>query len=537
MRLLFSSTFTLLTTLSFLSAQNIQNISLLSKVEYEVELSDIWGYTAEDGKEYALVGLETGTSIVDISDPSNPIEIVNVPGGVSLWKDIKTYKNRAFITGEYQQGLQIIDLSNLQNGEAPSLFWETSFGGFGRLGACHNIFIEEQTGVAYLAGCSVVGGGVLMFDITGDLPSYLGKTNTTYSHDVFVRNDTIYSSDMNIGVFSIIDATNKSNPVVIANQRTPFQFTHNTWLSDDSKTIFTTDELGDSPLAAYDISDINDIKALDQFFPTGTKGTGLIPHNVHVKNDFLVTSYYAEGVIITDASRPNNLVQVGAFDTYSGPNASLYGAWGAFPFFESDIILVTDIENGLFVLKPKYLRAAFFEGIVTDSITGEKLSQVHIEGVNRGVVVFEDQTGLDGGYEIGTTQTGNLKITFTKAGYRSETATVRFSNGALSELSLSLSPIDSINNTTSLEDLDLLTAFDASPNPFSAQTTIQYHLEKPLKNAQFILTDISGQLIQQYPLSAANGTLTLDKALAKGLYFGQIIAAEGNSGVLKLVRL
>lgn len=531
------STFTSLLVISSLSAQNIQNISLLSKVEYDVELSDIWGYTAEDGKEYALVGLETGTSIVDISNPSTPVEVVSIPGGISLWKDIKTYKNRAFITGEYQQGLQIIGLSNLQNGEASSLFWETPFGGFGRLGACHNIFIEEKTGVAYLSGCSIVGGGILMFDITGDLPSYLGKTNTPYSHDVFVRNDTIYSSDMNIGVFSIIDATNKNNPTVIANQRTPFQFTHNTWLSDDSKTIYTTDEIGDAPLAAYDISDVNDIKALDQFFPTGTKGTGLIPHNVHVKNDFLVTSYYAEGVVITDASRPNNLVQVGTFDTYIGPNASFFGAWGAFPFFESDIILVTDIDNGLFILKPNYLRAAFFEGIVTDSITGEKLSDVQIEGVNRGVVVFEDRTGLDGGFEIGTTQTGNLKITFTKTGYRSETATVRFTNGELSELTLSLSPIDSTDNTTSLAALDLLTTFEANPNPFLDQTTIQYKLEKPLKGAQFILTDISGKLIQQYPLSTTNGIFTLDKVLEKGMYFGQIISREGSSGVLKLVRL
>ena len=128
----------------------------------------------------------------------------------------------------------------------------------------HMYVPEEKTGVAYLSGCSIVGGGVLMFDITGDLPNYLGKTNTTYSHDVFVRNDTIYSSDMNVGVFSIIDATNKSNPTVIANQRTPFQFTHNTWLSDDSKTIYTTDEIGNAPLAAYDISDVNDIKALDK---------------------------------------------------------------------------------------------------------------------------------------------------------------------------------------------------------------------------------------------------------------------------------
>jgi len=114
---------------------------------------------------------------------------------------------------------------------------------------------------------------------------------------------------------------------------------------------------------------------------------------------------------------------------------------------------------------------------------------------------------------------------------------VRFANGELSELSLNLSPIDSTNNTTSLEALELLTAFEASPNPFLGLTTIQYKLEQPLKNAQFILTDISGKLIQQYSLSTANGILTLDVALEKGLYFGQIITPKGSSRILKLVRL
>lgn len=522
-----------------LFAQSIQNISLLSQVEYDVELSDIWGYTDENGREYALVGLENGTSIVDIGDPNTPREVARIPGGISNWKDIKTYKNRAFITGEYDQGLQIIDLSSLPDGitETQHFFWQEPFGGFGRLGACHNIYIEEKTGVAYLSGCNVVSGGVLMFDITQELPVYLGKTNTTYSHDVFVRNDTIYSSDLNLGVFSIIDATNKSNPIVLANQPTPFQFTHNTWLSDDSKTIFTTDELEDAPVTAYDISDITDIKVLDQFFPNGTVGTGLTPHNVHVKNDFLITSYYAEGVVITDASKPHNLIQVGNFDTYDGPNNSLYGAWGAFPFFDSDIILVTDIENGLFILKPKYLRAAFFAGRVTNSTTDMAIEGVQIEGMNRGVTVFNTQTGLDGDFEIGTTQTGNLKINFSKEGYISESATVRFSNGELSQLSISLTPLDSTDNTTSLETLGLLTAYSASPNPFSNQTIIKYELTENFKSAQFVLTDISGRLIRQYPSLPADNQLIIKDDLAKGVYFGQIITDKGSSGVIKLIRL
>ena len=36
--------------------------------------------------------------------------------------------------------------------------------------------------------------------------------------------------------------------------------------------------------------------------------------------------------------------------------------WGAFPFFDSGIILGTDFQQGLFVLKPTYVRACYLEG-------------------------------------------------------------------------------------------------------------------------------------------------------------------------------
>lgn len=525
--------------IQFLPAQSIQNISLLSRIEYDEALSDVWGYTDENGREYALVGMQNGTSIVDLNDRSNPVEVARVPGGSSFWKDIKIYKNRAFVVGEYPQGLQIIDLNNLPNTieDTDYNYWNVMNPQVGRIRSCHNIYIEEKTGIAYLSGCINVTGGVIMVDVNPEIPVYLGTTTTSYSHDVYVRNDTVYSADFGEGVFSISDATNKSNAVLLANQLTPLMGTHNVWLSDNGKTIFTTDEVMNAPVAAYDISDLMDIKLLDKFYPNGTRGTGLVPHNVHVKNDFLITSYYAEGVVITDASRPNNLVQVGNFDTYEGPNTGFFGAWGAFPFFDSDLILVTDIENGLFILKPNYLRAAFLEGIVTDITNGEKLPDVEIIGKNRGVKVFEDRSGLDGSFEIGTTQTGNLKITFSKIGYTDKTITANLANGQLTNTNLTLSPIDTTDNTTSLESLDLLTTFEASPNPFVNETAIQYELDRSINNPQFILTDISGRLIQQYTLPSSKGMLSIGLPLDNGLYFGQIITEDGRSKVLKLVRM
>ena len=46
----------------------------------------------------------------------------------------------------------------------------------------------------------------------------------------------------------------------------------------------------------------SDIKELDQFRPLATLGDGVVPHNVHVFNDYLIISYYTDGVLIVDGS-------------------------------------------------------------------------------------------------------------------------------------------------------------------------------------------------------------------------------------------
>jgi choice-of-anchor B domain-containing protein len=80
--------------------------------------SDIWGWTDPlTGKEYALVGQTTGTAFVDISDPVNPIfkGTLNTATTSSLWRDIKVYKNHAYIVAEStDHGIQVFDLTQLR---------------------------------------------------------------------------------------------------------------------------------------------------------------------------------------------------------------------------------------------------------------------------------------------------------------------------------------------------------------------------------------------------------------------------------------
>ncbi|HEY6905847.1 MAG TPA: hypothetical protein VI230_00180, partial [Ignavibacteriaceae bacterium] len=69
------------------------NTNLLSNLDqyHSAGYNDIWGYTDQNGREYALLGVNTGTSVIDVTDPFNPVEVAFVPGSGSIWRDIKTH--------------------------------------------------------------------------------------------------------------------------------------------------------------------------------------------------------------------------------------------------------------------------------------------------------------------------------------------------------------------------------------------------------------------------------------------------------------
>ena len=49
--------------ITFLCAQEL-NTELIHNYQYEANVNDIWGYSTPLGDEYAIVGLQNGTSIV-----------------------------------------------------------------------------------------------------------------------------------------------------------------------------------------------------------------------------------------------------------------------------------------------------------------------------------------------------------------------------------------------------------------------------------------------------------------------------------------
>jgi choice-of-anchor B domain-containing protein len=492
------------------------NIQFRSLLPYGVQASNIWGWADSTGKEYALVGLETGVSIVDVTDPDNVNEVQFVNSPQSTWREIKTWGHYAYVTNETSGGLLIIDLSNLP--ATVDTAWWTA--GTEQLNSAHTIFIDEN-GYAYINGFNVVGDivptderGCMIANLNPDPmhPVLAGKYQGNYVHDCYARNDTLWTADIYQGIFEVINVTDKANPVVMADQATPSSFTHNCWLSDDGTKLFTTDERGGAYVTAYEVSDLNNITELDRY--QSSPGANVIPHNTYVVNgQFLVTSYYKDGVTIVDASDPTNLIETGQYDTSPFISSDGFnGAWGVYPYLPSGNLIVSDMEEGLFVLTPTYVQAAHLTGPGTNMNSGNNVADVDVQII--GTSDF-DLTNFDGEYKTGAGETGAYDVRFTHGGCYSRIITgVALTTGTTTILNTQLD-CDGVG----------IANVDAPEKGFiygaanGTAMSIYYGTgQNDPASTGIYLYDMKGSLLRTWPAATPQGRIDLMDDIAGGMY-------------------
>jgi len=429
----------LLPTLS--SAQSSFNINLLSTFDYPTTKgNDIWGWADSIGNEFALVGLRNGVSCINVTNSSSPFEEFFLADIYSVWRDIKTYGNYAYVTTESDAGLLIIDLTDMTG----STFWHvTDFinpitGTTLHWEAAHDLFIDEN-GIAYIFGATNPAGfpapanGAIFLDVATNPtnPIHLGQWNGQYIHDAMVRGDTMYAGCIYVGKMYVVDVSNKANPIVLGSKSTPHTFTHNSWVSDDGNFVFTTDEQSDAYLTAFDISDLNNIQEVDRI--QSNPGSNSIPHNTFVDGNFLITSYYRDGTVVHDITHPNYMIQVGNYDSYSGSGSGFDGCWGTYPYLPSGNIISSDINssNGqgrLLVYGRNFQQACYLKGNIMNSITGLAIPNSNLEILTTPTT---ETANLFGYYQSAIVSSGTYQLVFSALGYASDTITILLSNGQM----------------------------------------------------------------------------------------------------------
>jgi len=343
-----------------------------------VRANDNWGWTdSETGREYALIGRNDGTSFIDITDPTQPVLVGDLPKTPEtprsqLWRDIKTYKDHAFIVadGAGAHGMQVFDLTRLRDVENPPVLFEPDLLYRGEGGnvveSTHNVIINQETGFAYLTsrGCQ----GLHMVDIDDPLdPTFVGCSDPGGSHDaqcvIYQGPDEDYAGReiclrMSGDRFQISDVTDKTNAVTLSTATHPNPaYMHQGWLTDDQRYFIMNDEsdviAGNVPTTRtliWDVTDLEDPLLAREFMGSDPASA----HNLYVKGDFTYQANYKYGLHILDTSDPLNPVEVGKFDTAPYVDgAGFGGAWSTYPFFESGAIIVTSMQEGLFVLKKR----------------------------------------------------------------------------------------------------------------------------------------------------------------------------------------
>lgn len=414
------------------SAQDSLNVHFVGHFPFASQLADVQGYVAPNGAEYAIVTKQDGVSIVSLANPSQPFLLHDIPGDPTINREVETFGQYAYVTAEATQGLRIIDLSGLPGSIA---YKDTIIDTISR---SHSLYISDS--VLYLFASTTNHGATLYSLADPWNPVRLGAYRDELVHDGYVRGHLGYLCEPGPGQLKVIDFHQPAQPQVLGAITTPSGGTHNSWLSNDGNTCFVAEEQYGAPVTAYDVSDPANIVELDRIYPSYAMPLS-IPHNVKVKDDWLVTAHYTEGLHIVDADRPHNLVEVGYYDHSLIAPGSFSGSWGADPYLPSGLVLSGDMENGLFIFQVDYMRACYLEGLVTDAQTGLPINGASVSLLS---TPWATQANASGAYAFGTAVAGTYQVLYRHPGYRDSLITLTLGNGVLSLVNMPLEPTSPI---------------------------------------------------------------------------------------------
>lgn len=449
----------------------LAQISLNEFTSRPTSAANVWGFVdLNDDREYVVVGLSDGTAVVEVTDPENPREIVTIPGNSSSWREVKIYQffealgNRyrayAYVTTEApNSGLQVVDLGGLP--ATAALVATLSDTGTQHTPYISNIDYATNMALAgaeaflYLAGSDVAGGAWRAYSLADPaLPQLIATAppGTEYVHDAtsLLITDARASQcgvghdpcevyvDFNENSVDLWDVTDKSAPVRLSSTTySDASYTHSGWPTTDQRHIFVHDEteeiFGGIRTQIYTMN-VDDLR--NPFIVASYQGPDTATdHNGYVKDGFLYVSHYRRGLVVFDAGNPVELKEVASFDSFLAPasdTAGTDGAWGVYPFLPSGTVVVSDISNGLFVLRDGasgYLQNA---GAIGYSGTSEALS----EAAGTVMLTVRRNRGRAGAVTVDYS-TSDLTAT-AGSDYASSSGTLEWAAGDMSDRTISI---------------------------------------------------------------------------------------------------
>lgn len=353
-----------------------------------VNTSDLWPWTAKDGRDYALVGTWGGDGwgyVFDITNLAAPVITDSIQVNARTINDVTVSPDGRYGVlsregaSDRVNGVVILDLANPAHPKVAATFSQELTGGV------HNMFATND----YLFAIS--GGDKYVIVDVRDIykPKYASEYNHPNSrvHDVWVRDGIAYSSEWGTGVVAVDVGNGKyggtiEKPVLIATYPTTSGATHEIYPYVQKNTGKTYLFLGDEIMsrqgrvwegtnygstlgqgggvaqtsAGYThIVDFTDPKNPKNIAKYHQEEFG--SHDIIVEDDVMYQAYYDGGLRVVDVSgellgnlaeQRREIAVFKAFDP-NGRTANASFAMNAMPW--KGHILFTDFNSGLWVAK------------------------------------------------------------------------------------------------------------------------------------------------------------------------------------------
>lgn len=337
--------------------------TLVGSFSYDNTYNEVWGLSVND-HEYAIIGSTEGTHFIDVTDTEAIKESFRVLGGTTGGQIIHRdyHDHNGFLYAVSDEGsnstLQIMDISNLP--DTVTVVYDSKE----YIRRSHNIFIDESQDIMYSCisqGTSLSFAALRLFDISDPYnPMPIKAYNSiegvfmSQVHDAYVKDNIAYLNNGPDGMM-IVDFTDTESPILIANltssEYPDAGYNHSGYVSEDGNYYYMADENHGADIKVIDVSNPMDLEVVNTF-NADNDSPNTIPHNQLVHDDLLYVSYYYDGLQVYDISDPSTPVRVMEYKTSKIANRSSYeGAWGVYPFLPSGNILVSDMQEGLFVIK------------------------------------------------------------------------------------------------------------------------------------------------------------------------------------------
>jgi len=326
-----------------------RNVTLLAHLDTYNAYSACCAYVHSDGREYAIVGTDIGTSIVNITNPAASYEAAFIPGFTSVWREMKQYRNWVYISTEAQGGgIQIVRMTDPEH---PVLV-KTYTTNFNR---AHTVTVDTTRALLILNGTRLDANatGMRILSLADpENPVEVGVYAFDYVHDSWVRGTTLYASCISSANMRVFDLSDPTGPVDIVGWTYPGARTHSAETSKDGRYLYVCDEQNYGTMKVFDMLNPLTHPLLEEI----TVNPIAIVHNVHVKQDTAFVAYYTEGVRLFDLSDPSLPAEWGYYDTYGSFSGGFHGVWEVASKYPSGTFIASDIESGLYVFRstPNY---------------------------------------------------------------------------------------------------------------------------------------------------------------------------------------